>query len=277
MLSEIEANLDKFILSKKNDLNIQSNSSVNTKNIFNINKLDKDPKTYIADLETQVNSLKKKLFLLDNRNKNLISDNPNFNKLSNNENKSSLYETILIYIKNINIQHLLEIYNLHIKKEEEINKIYISNKIPSANEFSIKLKNLSEKLFHLTKHCEICFKDYESRSKAYISVEEYERKILDYKNFMESNLNDFLNLMVGNMINNNDFVIFKLHNNDYNQALENLSGNLENYNKINFEVIENYKKSYFIIQSAVEIIQNQAKIECDNLKNIINDENLKFL
>ena len=146
-----------------------------------------------------------------------------------------------------------------------------------ANEFSIKLKNLSEKLFHLTKHCEICFKDYESRSKAYISVEEYERKILDYKNFMESNLNDFLNLMVGNMINNNDFVIFKLHNNDYNQALENLSGNLENYNKINFEVIENYKKSYFIIQSAVEIIQNQAKIECDNLKNIINDENLKFL
>ncbi len=252
----------------------QQGSILNTKSN---NNQDKDFKTHAIELESQINLLKKKLLISENNLKNSLLENPHFNRLHE-ESKNSLYETILIYLKNVNIQHLLEIYKLNLQKEDELNKVANSQKkIPGANDFALNLKNLSEKLFHLTKHCELAFNDYENRSKSYISIDDLEKKLNDYKNFIEQNLNDFLSLLVSHMINNSEFVIFKLNHKDYNQALENISMNLENYNKMNFEIIENQRRNFYSLQSALEIIQKQAKIEYENVRSIIYEDNLKFI
>lgn len=274
-MEEIEEYLNKLPI---NNLHIIqnthiSNDSKSPNQKSNLN--EKDQKAQVIELESQINLLKKKLLISENNLKNAILENPNFNKL-NEESKTSLYETILIYIKNINIQHLLEIYNLHLQKEEEFNKVLNTQKNSSANDYANKIKNLSEKLFHLTKHCELAFNDYENRSKAYVSIDEFEKRLGEYKSFIEQNLNNFLTMLVRNMVNSNEFVVFKLNHGDYNQALENISSNLEHYNKVNFDVIEGYKRNYYAMQSALEIIQKQARIEYENVKSIIYEENLKF-
>lgn len=264
---------------EKKNINNLNTAILNNANILNSrtkNSQERDYKAYSIELESQVNLLKKKILVIENTQKNSIIENPNFAKL-NSENLGSLYETILIYIKNINIQHLLEIFNLHLQKEEEITKVIDLKKIPSASDFGIRIKNLSEKLFHLTKHCELAFNDYENRSKAYLSIEDLERKVVEFNNFIELNLNNFLNLLVNNMINNNESVVFKLNHKDYNQALESISVNLESFNRLNQELIDNYKTNFYALQTALDIIQKQAKIEYENVKNIIYDTNLKLI
>ena len=278
-MEEIEDYLSK---TSKQDLHINHNThlSHNSKSLnLKTNPAEKDQrdqKVYAIELESKISLLKKKLLISENNLKNAALENPNFTKLHQ-ESKPSLYETLLVYIKNINIQHLLEIYNLHLQKEEELNKILNTQKSPSANEFANKIKNLSEKLFHLTKHCELAFNDYEDRSKAYVCIEEFEKRLGEYKNLVEQNLNDFLGLLVTNMVNSNEFVVFRLNHKDYNQALENISSNLEQYNKVNFDVIEGYKRHFYGLQPALETIQKQARIEYENVKSIIYEENLKFI
>jgi len=253
--------------------NNQNNNNIQISNNTKSNiKANEDLNSYTQELESKINILKKKIFISENNLKNASSENPDFFK-ANQDNQFSLYETILIYIKNINIQHLLEIYNLHLQKEDEIHKVLNSHKNPNENDLPLKIKNLSEKLFHLTKHCELAFNDYEIRSKSYISIEDFEKKLEEYKNFIEQNLNNLLSLLVANMMNNNEFVIFKLNNLEYNQALENISFNLEKYNKLNYDMIQNYKRNFYSLQSALEIIQRQARVEYENIKSIILDEN----
>jgi len=127
-----------------NDL--QKGFNPNASHISHLNNLrdkDKDPKNLSeenAKLNSELLNLKQQIIELNNENKEFKKENQALNKKANignpyfenseKEVKSSLYESLIIYLKNINLVHLMEIYQLNLQREEEIRKILESKNIP---------------------------------------------------------------------------------------------------------------------------------------------------
>ena len=71
--------------------------------------------------ENEIKELKKKLSLAI---QGINDDNQLFKNVEKDKNgKISLYESLIIHLKNINLKHLLEIYYLNLQREEEIKSI----------------------------------------------------------------------------------------------------------------------------------------------------------
>jgi len=274
-----------------NDL--QKGFSPNASHISHLNNLrdkDKDSKNLSeenAKLNSELLNLKQQINELNNENKEFKKENQASNKKANivnpyfknseKEVKSSLYESLIIYLKNINLVHLMEIYQLNLQREEEIRKILESKNIPGLELIKDQIYKLNENFGVFKTNCEKALREYHSRSKSYISYEEYENKILEHKNFTENILNLVLGKFFEKKDGRKDFILFKFEHNEYNQIIEDLTNELERFHKKEFSVLENYKKNFSFIEPAIEVLAKQTILESDKLNIMFNDPNYKLI
>ena len=78
------------------------------------------------------------------------------------------------------------------------------------------------------------------------------------------------------MVQSGDFVVFRINQEHYNDILEGMSVNLENVNRVNADFIEFSKGNFYRIQSAVEVLGNQAKEEIEAVKDLIEFDNNNY-
>ena len=180
----------------------------------------------------EIKFLKRKLLLPEHsENQSLYSSNQFFNQiLKEKMGELSLYESIIIHIKTINVRFLLEIYDLNLQREEEVRNILseknkgnlvivilINSKKQSLQEYKTKAFDLIKNFDSLKIQCEKEVKDFEERSKMYIPPEvkllfmqDLEKICEEYKNFTQGILDEVLNTLMGYKSEEGDFVIFKM-------------------------------------------------------------------
>jgi len=115
MLEEIELNFDNLI--NKN------------KEVFD-KEIEKIKSEGIKDKE-EIKNLRKKVFLPSSNQGtgqggqgSGLSPNSDFNQIVKDKTgEASLYESIIIHIKTLNVKYLLEIFDLNIQREEEVRNI----------------------------------------------------------------------------------------------------------------------------------------------------------
>ena len=254
------------------------------------NLRDKDQKLINeenAKIIAELHNLKEQTSELNNENKKLKKENQILNKKPNLDNPyfknaeieatSSLYESLIIYLKNINLVHLMEIYQLNLQREEEIRKILESKNIPGIQLIKDQLLKLNDNFVVLKTNCEQALREYHSRSKSYIAYEEFENKILQHKIFTENILNLVLGKFFERKDARKDFILFKFEHNEYNQIIEDLTSELESFHRKEFAVLENYKKNFSSIEPAIEVLAKQTILESDKLNIMFNDPNYKLI
>jgi hypothetical protein len=240
----------------------------------NLYKLNKDDNPEKFRHETEIKELKSKLSLaIQGINENNI--NNTFISLEKERiTKVSLYESLIVHLKNISLKHLLEIYYVNLQREEEIKSIL--EKRGSSLDYNIKkqINELSSNHLSLKNFCESTFKDYESRSKMYILPEEFLGKLEEYKTFTQWVLDTLLNSLMTYKTELKDTIIFKLPINQYNEMLENISVNLDNFNNKLNTSLEGYNKNANMIASAIEILNKQTVVDLDSINYLINNKKI---
>jgi hypothetical protein len=237
----------------------------------NIYKLPRDEGSEKYRFETEIKELKRKLSLALQG----INENPNLNSsfqmLEGGKNtKISLYESLIIHLKNISLKHLLELYYVNLQREEEIKNI-LEKKGGGSVDYNIKkqLNDLSTNYTSLKKLCDSTFKDYENRSKMYILPEEFITKLEEYRTFTQWILDTLLNSLMTYKTELKDTIIFKLPINQYNEMLENISVHLDDFNsKLNVS-LESYNKNANLVASAIEILNKQTVVDLDSINYLI--------
>lgn len=234
-------------------------------------------KTKISELESQLeNSKQENLYANNNYAKNVVNENIYY-KGAEKGSKSSLYESLIIYLKNINLMHLMEVYQLNLQREEDIRKILESKGIPEKEQIKMEILKLSENFNILKANCENVIKEYQVRSKAYILYDELENKILEHKNFTENVLNLVLGKFFEKKDARKDFIFFKFEHAEYNQIIEDLTGDLEAFHKKEFLYLENYKRNLSNILPAIEVLSKQTILEGDKLNVLMNNPSYKLI
>ena len=263
MLEEITSGLDKLI-DKHTEIAIRENDSIN-------NEKEK--------YEEEIRNLKKKLSALmqmtNNMNSNTSSSNNSNStfKQAEKDKPSSLYESLIIYLKNLNLKHLLEIFQLNMQREEEIRTILNdknSNNISSNTKKQIA--DLNSNYISLKKLCEQAFNEYLQRSKMYIQAEEYQEKLEEYKNFTQNLLDMILNTFMNYKVEFNDAIVFKFPINDYNQMIENIQLHLENFNKTVNSHIEQVNKNAVVVEKAIDVLTKQTTVDFESMNNLMKEK-----
>jgi hypothetical protein len=263
MLEEIDLGYEKFLQNTKNK---SSNSSID-QNL--LNKYEEENK-----------NLKKKLSQFMQITNSVGKSNPNSSNNSNSnfksaekENSPSLYESIIVYIKNTNLKHLLEIFQLNIQREEEIRTLLTDKNNPNnSSQLKKQISDLSNNFAALKTLCENVFAEYQQRAKSYIQPEEFEKRLDDYKLFTQGLLDMVLDTLMNYKMEVKDAIIFRMPINDYNHFIENISLNLENFNKkINLQ-IESYNKVGTNVEKALDALVKNTTVDYDILNNLISEQ-----
>lgn len=275
-----------------NDLQkgINNPNSSQISHFNNLKDKEKDSKLINEEnlkLNSELLSLKQHITELNNEIKELKKENQTLTKKANSENpyfksaekdaKLSLYESLIIYLKNINLVHLMEVYQLNLQREEEIRKILESKNIPGIESIKDQIFKLNDNFVVLKNNCEKALREYHLRSKSYIAYDEFENKILEHKNFTENILNLVLGKFFEKKDARKDFILFKFEHNEYNQIIEDLTSELEIFHKKEFSLLENYKKNFSFIEPAIEVLAKQTILESDKLNIMFNDPNYKLI
>lgn len=275
MLEEIEMGIDRMVslaVSK-----IKTDVSV-------------DPKL-VEKYEEEIKSLKKKLNTVAqitnsvNRSGNPSGNNSIANtntafKTAEKDSSSSLYESVVVHLKNLNLKHLLEIFQLNIQREEEIRLILNEenssniNSANSANNLNLKkqIADLSNNFTNLKKLCEQAFQDHQQRARLYIQPEEFEKRLEEYKMFTQSLIDMVLDTLMSYKTEVTDAIVFRMPINDYNHFIEHISQNLDSFNKKVNMYVETYNKSSANVDKAIDVLVKNTAVDYDLLNNLIQEK-----
>lgn len=231
----------------------------------------------IRELNLIIEQLRNENFALNNlTNTKKSLENPHFVK-ADSEAKSALYESLVIFLKNIQLSHIMEIYKLNMEREEEIRKILETKTIPNYEEIKKQFSRLNENFITYKTNCENALQDYYTRATAYINFEDFKNKILENKNFTENVLNTLLVKFFEKKEATKDFISFKFGHDEYNQILEDLTIEIQNFHKIELNNLEVMHNNFNSIQPAIELLEKQSVLESDKLNNIFNNPNYKLI
>ena len=117
--------------------------------------------------DEEIKSLKKKLLYHNINLNNLYYKSADSNKQTQN----SLYESLLVYIRNQNMKFVLDLYEAKVENEEEKHKILFekkfSNDLKNAKKYELLLGEFKE----FKKECQVLFNEFDLRSKNYFNSE----------------------------------------------------------------------------------------------------------
>jgi len=247
----------------------------------NLSEANSKLNSEIYILKEKINELNNTIKELKNENKILFDlkkniENPHF-KIGEKEVKNSLYESLIIYLKNLNLTHMMEVYQLNLQREEDIRKILESKKIPETDTIKNQIKILNDNFNILKNNCENALMEYFIRSKSYISYEDLENKVLEHKNFTENILNLVLGKFFDKKDTRSDFILFKFEHSEYNQIIEDLTTQLDTFHKKEFTFLENYRKNLNMIESAIEVLIKQTMLDSDKFNHILSNPDSKLI
>jgi hypothetical protein len=263
-----ETQAENLILEKNQELN---------KEIMLLNNEIEGLKIKIRELNLIIEQIRNENFALNNLNNTKKSlENPYFIK-ADTEAKSALYESLIIFLKNIQLSHILEIYKMNMEREEEIRKILETKKIPNFDEIKKQYGKLNENFIVYKTNCENALQEYYKRANAYINIEDYKNKIMENKNFTENILNTLLVKFFEKKETTKDFIFFKFDHNEYNQILEDLTIELQNFHKNELNFLEILSNNFNNIQPAIDLLEKQSVLESDKLNNIFNNPDYKLI
>lgn len=120
--------------------------------------------------DEDIKSLKKKI-LYHNINLNNV-----YYKASetSKQSQTSLYESIIVFLKNLNMKFILDLYETKIENEDEKQKILYEKKFSNEAKNSKKYETLLIEFKDLKKECQSLFNEFDIRSKNYFTSEVYE-------------------------------------------------------------------------------------------------------
>ena len=261
MLSDMESGLEKLVTSFT--IKLESTSE----------KTQKQTEKY----EAEILNLKKRLnSFLQITNSVAGTSNPtstNSFKFVEKENSNSLYENIIVYLRNINLKHLLELFQLNLQREEEINTVVIDKSF-STNLTATKSQiiDLYANFNSLKKICEQAFIEFQNRAKFYIQPEEFEKTVNECRNFTQNLIDMILDTLMNYKGEVSNFIVFKMPVDDYNLLIENISANLEKFSaKINTQT-DSYNKIHGNIEKAIDILMKNTVVEYDLVNALMKEK-----
>lgn len=132
-----------------------------------LSKLINDLTNEKIKYDEEIKSLKKKLLY-----HNINLNNAYFKAAeSSKQNQSSLYETILVFIRNLNMKFVLDLYETKVENEEEKQKIIYDKKLTNDLKNSKKYESLVSEFKEFKKECQVLFNEFDIRSKNYFTSE----------------------------------------------------------------------------------------------------------
>lgn len=265
MLEEIDIGFDKFLQFSKNK---SSHNQIDQNLLNKYEEENKNLKKKLSQFMQITNSVGKK----NTNNSSINNSNPDFISAEK-ENSASLYESTIVYLKNTNLKHLLEIFQLNIQREEEIRTLLHDKSNPNnSNQLKKQISDISSNFVALKNLCENVFSEYQQRAKSYIQPEEFEKRLDDYKLFTQGLLDMVLDTLMNYKMEVKDAIIFRMPINDYNHFIENISLNLENFNKkINLQ-IDSYNKVGTNVEKALDALVKNTTVDYDILNNLMSEQ-----
>jgi hypothetical protein len=267
MLEEIE-------LGVQNMVKIAENST-NYKKLQQDNLLKEEELKVLKKKVTQLTSLNQ-LTGQSSANSSSQSQNNSASSLFKNIEKdknSSLYEVLLIHIKNLNLKHLLEVFQLNVQREQDIRNIISNGQDKNTTNLlktiDANLKELSKNFDQFKSFCEKTFHEYENRASYFVGNEEYATRLNESKGSSHETIDMLLNALMGYKVDFNDAIVFKIPFNDYNELIEAISGRLEEFNKKMDIYINNTKKKGEDVEKARDLLIKQTYTDPEVVNKIM--------
>lgn len=117
--------------------------------------------------DEEIKAYKKKLLY-----NNINLNNPNYKAAENSkQSQNSLYESILVFIRNLNMKFVLDVYEVKVENEEEKQKIIVDKKLTNDLKNAKKYDLLLGELREFKKECQVLFNEFDIRSKNYFNAE----------------------------------------------------------------------------------------------------------
>jgi hypothetical protein len=139
------------------------------------NKLINDLANEKIKYDEEIRNLKKKLIY---HNINIINPFYKFAE-TNKSSQNSLYEALIILLKNMKIKYIFDLYEIKLNNEDEKQKLQIEMRksLNGETNNSKRLEVLIKDFKDYKKFCETLFLEYDKRSKTYLSPEVRSNKI----------------------------------------------------------------------------------------------------
>ncbi len=109
--------------------------------------------------------------------KKLLYHNINLNNVyykaaeTSKQSQNALYESIIIFIRNLNLKFILDLYENKVENEDEKQKIIYEKKFSNEPKNSKKYESLLNEFKELKKECQMLFNEFDVRSKNYFTTE----------------------------------------------------------------------------------------------------------
>ena len=176
-------------------------------------QLERDKYTSQIEIkDKEINSLKSKINTVIDiantskaKNAKLTSSAALISSIESNNQLTQFYENLLIHIQTTNILHMIELFSANLSHEDEIAKI-ISGK---GNDINIanRIAEMQTQLDVLKANVDDTFNNLEQRSTAYVTVNDYEKFVEEYKASLEAVTHNILNSFLEYKKEQNESVI----------------------------------------------------------------------
>jgi len=231
----------------------------------------------VEKLETEILNLKKRLNtfiqITNSVGGTTTPNSTNSFKTLEKDNSNSLYENIIVYLRNTNLKHLLELFQLNLQREEEINSVLTEKSFSSTlTATKSQIIDLYANFNSLKKICEQAFIEFQNRAKFYIQPDDFEKTVNECRNFTQNLIDMILDTLMSYKAEVSNFIVFKLPVDDYNLLIENISANLEKFSsKINTQ-IEGYNKIHGNIERAFDILMKNTTVDYDIVNALMKEK-----
>ena len=132
-----------------------------------LSKLINDITNEKIKYDEEIRSLKKKLLYL-----NINLSNQYFKALENSkQSQNALYESILVFTRNLNLKYFIDLYEIKVENEEEKHKIIVEKKLTNDLKSCRKYELLIQEFNDFKKECQVLFNEFDIRSKNYFNPE----------------------------------------------------------------------------------------------------------
>ena len=132
-----------------------------------LSKLINDITNEKIKYDEEIRSLKKKLLYLK-----INLSNQYFKALENSkQSQNALYESILVFTRNLNLKYFIDLYEIKVENEEEKHKIIVEKKLTNDLKSCRKYELLIQEFNDFKKECQVLFNEFDIRSKNYFNPE----------------------------------------------------------------------------------------------------------
>ena len=179
-----------------------------------LSKLINDITNEKIKYDEEIKAYKKKLLY-----NNINLNNPNYKAAENSkQSQNSLYESILVFIRNLNMKFVLDVYEVKVENEEEKQKIIVDKKLTNDLKNAKKYDLLLGELREFKKECQVLFNEFDIRSKNYFNAEvnyfndqELSIKYSEFKAYCEEMFDFIFSTFISHKnAEYDDFILFKL-------------------------------------------------------------------